>query len=105
MIEQKLEDNNQQKNKAVSHPDPVRTMVGKVVSDRMSKTIIVQIERKVKHPLYGKYVRRFTKLYAHDEENSCRLGDLVLIKQSRPLSKIKRWKLVEILKREQQESA
>ena len=80
-----------------------RTIVGKVISDKMNKTIVVQIERKVKHPLYGKYVRRFSKMYAHDEENTCRIGDFVLIKQSRPLSKTKRWTLVEILKREEQQ--
>lgn len=80
-----------------------RTVMGKVVSDRMNKTIVVQVERKVKHPLYGKYVRRFSKMYAHDEENACRIGDIVVIEQSRPLSKTKRWKLVEILKREEQQ--
>jgi small subunit ribosomal protein S17 len=80
-----------------------KSIIGKVVSDKMNKTIIVQIERKVKHPLYGKYVRRFSKMYAHDEENQCRIGDLVLIKQCRPLSKTKRWSMVEILKREEQQ--
>ena len=80
-----------------------RTVVGKVVSDKMNKTIIVQVERKVKHPLYGKYLRRFSKMYAHDEENTCRIGDVVVIQQSRPLSKTKRWKLLEILKRDEQE--
>jgi small subunit ribosomal protein S17 len=69
----------------------------------MNKTIVVQVERKVKHPLYGKYVKRFSKMYAHDEDNTCQIGDLVLIQQSRPLSKTKRWKLVEILKREEQQ--
>ena len=82
------------------HP---RTITGKVISDKMHKTIVVQFERKVKHPLYGKFVRRFSKMYVHDEENTCRIGDLVLIKQSRPLSKTKRWKLVEILKREKEQ--
>ncbi|HLB42307.1 MAG TPA: 30S ribosomal protein S17 [Gammaproteobacteria bacterium] len=81
--------------------NPLRTVIGKVVSDKMDKTIVVQVERKVQHPLYGKYVRRFSKMYAHDEENACRLGDMVLIKQSRPLSKTKRWMLVEIIKREE----
>ena len=80
-----------------------RTIVGKVISDKMHKTIVVQIERKVKHPLYGKYVRRFSKMYAHDEDNACQVGDLVIIQQTRPLSKTKRWKLVEILKREEQQ--
>ena len=80
-----------------------RTVTGRVVSSKMNKTIVVQVERKVKHPLYGKYVRRFSKMYAHDEENECQIGDLVTIKQSRPISKTKRWKLVEILKREEQQ--
>lgn len=77
-----------------------RTVTGKVISNKMDKTIVVQIERKVKHPLYGKYIRKFTKMYAHDEENTCHVGDVVIIKQSRPISKTKCWKLVEILKTE-----
>lgn len=80
-----------------------RSVTGKVVSDKMNKTIVVQIERKVKHPLYGKYVRKYTKLYAHDEDNTCNIGDLVVIEQSRPISKTKSWKLVEIVKKEVQE--
>ena len=80
-----------------------RTVTGKVISDKMHKTIVVQIERKVKHPLYGKYVKRFSKMYAHDEDNACKVGDLVIIQQTRPLSKTKRWKLVEILTREEQQ--
>lgn len=75
-----------------------RSVKGKVISDKMNKTIVVQVERKVKHPLYGKYVLRYSKMYAHDEENSCKMGDVVLIEQSRPLSKTKRWKLVQIVK-------
>jgi small subunit ribosomal protein S17 len=81
----------------------VRTVIGKVISDKMNKTIVVQVERKVKHPQYGKYVRRFSKMYVHDEENMSRVGDVVRIQQSRPLSKTKRWKLVEVLKREEQQ--
>lgn len=80
-----------------------RTITGKVISNKMHKTIVVQIERKVKHPLYGKYVRRFSKMYAHDEDNTCQTGDVVTIQQTRPISKMKRWKLVEILKREEQQ--
>ena len=80
-----------------------RTIIGVVVSDKMNKTIVVQIERKVTHPLYGKYVRRFSKMVAHDEANTCRIGDTVLIQQSRPLSKTKRWKLVEVLKRQEEQ--
>lgn len=80
-----------------------RTITGKVISNKMNKTIVVQIERKVKHPLYGKYVRKFSKMYAHDEENVCNIGDLVIIQQTRPLSKTKRWKLVEILVKQEQQ--
>lgn len=75
-------------------------IVGVVVSNKMNKSIVVQVERKVKHPQYGKYVKRFTKLVAHDEENASNIGDTVKIEHTRPLSKTKRWKLVEILKRE-----
>lgn len=78
------------------------TVTGKVVSNKMNKTIVVQIDRKVKHPLYGKYVRKSSKMYAHDEKNECNIGDMVVIKQSRPLSRTKRWILVEILKRDEQ---
>jgi len=87
----------------VNQSSTQRTVTGKVISDKMHKTIVVQIERKVKHPLYGKYVRRFSKMYAHDEDNTCQVGDLVTIQQTRPLSKTKRWKLVEIVKREEQQ--
>lgn len=87
----------------VEQNNPQRAITGKVISDKMNKTIVVQIERKVKHPLYGKYIRRFSKMYAHDEDNACRVGDIVTIQQTRPLSKTKRWKLVEILKREEQQ--
>jgi small subunit ribosomal protein S17 len=80
----------------------VRTIEGKVVSNKMDKTIIVQVMRKVKHALYGKYVRRFSKMVAHDETNGCHIGDTVLIEQSRPLSRTKRWKLVKILKKKEQ---
>ena len=75
-------------------------IVGKVVSNKMDKTIVVKIERKVKHPLYGKYIRRSSKMYAHDNENSCNIGDVVLIKQSRPLSKTKHWVLVKVLEKQ-----
>jgi small subunit ribosomal protein S17 len=82
---------------------PQRSIMGTVVSDKMNKTIVVQVERKVKHPLYGKYVKKFTKLYAHDEENTCQVGDVVVIQQSRPISKTKCWKLVEVIKKVVQE--
>lgn len=74
----------------------VRTLSGKVVSDKMDKTITVLIERRVKHPLYGKIVKRSTKLHAHDENNECRMGDVVTIKETRPLSKNKTFELVSI---------
>jgi small subunit ribosomal protein S17 len=80
-----------------------RSIMGTVVSDKMNKTIVVQIERKVKHPLYGKYVKKFTKLYAHDEENACHIGDVVVIQQTRPISKTKCWKLIEVIKKVVQE--
>lgn len=74
-----------------------RLVPGVVLSAKMDKTITVLVEKKVKHPLYGKYVRRKTKLYAHDADNSCRESDRVMIEECRPLSKSKCWRLVEIL--------
>lgn len=74
-----------------------RVVVGKVVSNKMHKTIIVEVERKVKHPLYGKYLKRASKMSAHDDQNTCKIGDIVEIKQSRPISKNKHWVLVKIL--------
>jgi small subunit ribosomal protein S17 len=73
--------------------------VGLVVSNKMEKSIVVQIERKVKHPKYGKFVRKTTKLVAHDEQNECGIGDTVKIMESRPLSKNKCWRLVEIIEK------
>lgn len=73
-----------------------RTITGKVVSDKMDKSITVLVERRVKHPIYGKYVKRSTKLHAHDEKNECNIGDVVTIQESRPLSKTKSWTLVTI---------
>ncbi|MBQ4517016.1 MAG: 30S ribosomal protein S17 [Clostridia bacterium] len=72
---------------------------GKVVSDKMDKTIVVAIEYNVKHPLYGKIVKRTYKLKAHDENNECRIGDRVRVMETRPLSKDKRWRLVEIVEK------
>jgi len=74
-----------------------RTMVGKVVSDKMDKTIVVMIERSVKHPKYGKILKRRTKLHAHDENQVCKIGNTVKIRESRPLSKTKSWVLVEVI--------
>ena len=72
---------------------------GVVVSNKMEKTISVMVERRLMHPLYGKFVKRSNKFFAHDEENSCKPGDKVRIMETRPLSKNKRWRLVEILER------
>ena len=76
-----------------------KTRTGKVVSDKMDKTIVVAIEDHVKHPLYGKIVKRTYKLKAHDEKNECAVGDTVRVMETRPLSKDKRWRLVEIIER------
>jgi len=78
-----------------------KTRVGKVVSNKMDKTIVVAIETSVKHPLYGKIVKRTTKLKAHDEENKCQIGDKVKVMETRPLSREKRWRLVEIVEKAQ----
>jgi small subunit ribosomal protein S17 len=72
---------------------------GTVVSDKMDKTVVVEIEDRVKHPLYGKVLRRTSKLKAHDEQNTCRIGDRVSLMETRPLSATKRWRVVEILER------
>jgi small subunit ribosomal protein S17 len=77
----------------------VRTLTGRVVSDKMNKSAVVLVERQVRHPLYGKYIRRSTKLHIHDENNECKEGDTVTIKQTRPVSKTKSWALVEIVER------
>jgi small subunit ribosomal protein S17 len=74
-----------------------RTMIGKVVSDKMQKTIVVVVERTVKHPKYGKIIKRRTKLHAHDENQVCKIGDTVKIQETRPLSKMKSWTLVEVI--------
>ena len=76
-----------------------RTLVGEVVSDKMDKTITVVVERREKHPIYKKYVRRSTKLHAHDENNECHVGDKVAIEQCRPLAKTKAWRLHSIIER------
>ncbi len=73
-----------------------RTVSGVVVSDKMDKSITVRIERRVKHPVYGKFVRKSTKVHAHDEENSCKIGDTVTVVECRPLSKTKTWMLQSI---------
>ncbi len=76
-----------------------RTIVGRVVSNKMDKTVSVAIERTVKHPVYGKYIRRTSKVMAHDENNECKIGDRVAISETRPVSKNKSWQVVNILER------
>ena len=76
-----------------------RSQIGRVVSDKMDKTITVMIERRVKHPLYGKFIRRSTKLHVHDENNECKTGDTVEIRECRPMSKTKSWTLVRVVER------
>ncbi len=80
-----------------------KTEVGVVVSDKMDKTVVVRVERLVQHPKYGKVMRRHTKFYAHDERNECKVGDRVLIIETRPLSKLKRWRVVRILEKAEEE--
>ncbi|MFC1773400.1 30S ribosomal protein S17 [Pseudomonadota bacterium] len=76
-----------------------RTLTARVVSDKMNKSAVVMVERKVRHPLYGKYIRRSTKLHIHDENNECKQGDTVTIKQIRPVSKTKSWALLKVVER------
>lgn len=76
-----------------------KTRIGVVSSNKMTKTITVAVERKVKHPIYGKFVKKTTKFHAHDEKNECAVGDMVKIMETRPLSKTKRWRLVEIVEK------
>ncbi len=77
----------------------LRTVEGRVVSNKMAKTVTVLVERQVKHGLYGKYIKRSSKLHAHDEENACQEGDVVRVTETRPLSKTKTWRVVEIVTR------
>jgi small subunit ribosomal protein S17 len=76
-----------------------RTVTGRVVSDKMNKTITVLVERRVRHPIYGKYVTRSSKLHAHDEKNECKVGDLVTVYETRPQSKTKTWALLRVEER------
>lgn len=82
---------------AEAKPKAVKTRVGVVVSDKMSKTIVVEVERRVPHPQFKKIVRKTSKFYAHDEEGKAKVGDKVRIRESRPLSRLKRWTLLEVL--------
>ena len=83
----------------MSERNPRKTQVGKVVSDKMDKTVVVAIEDSVKHPLYNKIIKRTIRLKVHDEKNECGVGDRVRIMETRPLSKDKRWRLVEIIEK------
>ena len=83
----------------MSEAKTIRTESGRVISNKMDRTITVLVERKVKHPLYGKYIRRSTKLHVHDENNECNKGDVVVIEQCRPISKTKSWNLVEVVEK------
>ena len=78
-----------------------RTTSGRVVSDKMEKTAVVLVERMVRHPVYGKFIKRSKKMHVHDESNSCKVGDIVLIRESRPLSKTKSWELVRVVEHTQ----
>lgn len=76
-----------------------RSLMGRVVSDKMDKSVVVLMERQVKHPMYGKFVKRSKKYHVHDENNECREGDTVLFKECRPLSKTKHWTLIKVIER------
>ena len=82
-----------------NNANQTRTVEGRVVSNKMNKSVTILVERQVKHPLYGKYIRRSTKLHAHDEDNACNEGDVVRVSECRPLSKTKNWRVVEIVTR------
>ncbi len=77
----------------------VRTLCGRVVSNKMDKTIVVLVVRKIKHPVYGKYIKRSSKIHAHDESNMCNEGDMVTIAETRPISRTKQWQLVEVIEK------
>ncbi len=76
-----------------------KTRIGVVSSNKMDKTIVVKVERKIKHPLYGKFLKKTTSFHAHDEQNECSIGDTVRIMETRPMSKTKRWRLVEVVEK------
>ena len=76
-----------------------KTRIGVVTSNKMTKTITVEVERKVKHPIYGKFVKKSTRFHAHDDKNECSIGDVVKIMETRPLSKTKRWRVVEVVEK------
>lgn len=79
-----------------------KSRIGRVTSNKMDKTIVVSVDRRIKHPLYGRYIKRSTSLMAHDDENTCQAGDVVRVVETRPLSKQKRWRVVEVVERADQ---
>lgn len=83
--------------KAMSENKCVRLLMGTVISNKMNKSIVVRVERRVRHPIYGKYVIRASKIHAHDENNVCQIGDTVRVQECRPISKHKAWKLVDVV--------
>ena len=83
----------------IANTTALKTVEGRVVSNKMNKTVTMLVERLVKHALYGKYIRRSTKLHAHDEDNACNEGDIVRVTECRPLSKTKNWRVVEVITR------
>lgn len=83
----------------VSEQKERKSLIGKVVSDKMQKTIVVAVEERIQHPLYGRTVKKTKKFKAHDEENTCKVGDVVKIVETRPLSKEKRWQIVEVIEK------
>jgi small subunit ribosomal protein S17 len=84
----------------MSEEQKIRTLSGRVVSNKMDKSIVVLTERRVKHPLYGKFVSKSTKIHAHDEDNKCSIGDVVTIRECRPISKSKSWTLVDVVEQD-----
>jgi len=79
----------------------VKKLVGKIISDKMNKTVVVSVDRKVKHPIYGKFIKRSTRYHVHDDHNICKQGDTVSIAETRPYSKMKKWRLIQVIKKAQ----
>ena len=99
MEQRKILNNSSTKKEQMEARNLRKTRTGVVSSNKMDKTVTVAVERKVKHPIYGKFVKKTTKFHAHDEKNECSIGDVVKIMETRPLSKTKRWRLVEVVEK------
>jgi small subunit ribosomal protein S17 len=99
MVQRKILNNSSTKKEQMEARNLRKTRTGVVSSNKMDKTVTVAVERKVKHPIYGKFVKKTTKFHAHDEKNECSIGDVVKIMETRPLSKTKRWRLVEVVEK------